>query len=129
MNKTKWPYGLNCTPILRWIRWPFQSSRALIGLLLGLVATPSLAQPYGLNQRLPIGPFLDNAIPSQPQSASWSAVVAFPSVTFRRPVYLAEPNPPAANAVIRVGNSRHGPGNGLPPVRRRPAARIGWVMV
>jgi uncharacterized repeat protein (TIGR03806 family) len=61
-------------------------------LLFGLLGTVVSAQPYGFDQRVAVGPFLNNTLPRKEQSATWSAVVAFPNLTFNNPTYLvAEP--------------------------------------
>jgi uncharacterized repeat protein (TIGR03806 family) len=54
----------------------------LLGISLGA------AQPYGLESRQPVGPFLDNALPAREQSAAWALVEAFPNLTFNNPVCL-----------------------------------------
>ena len=48
------------------------------------------AQPYGLDSRPAVGPFLDNVMPeSAPTiSGNWSAVVAFTNLTFTNSIGL-----------------------------------------
>jgi len=51
-------------------------------------------QPYGLPSRPPIGPYLNNILPSGAPVAEkeWQTVKAFPSLTFATPTFLiAEP--------------------------------------
>ena len=65
--------------------------RALLlgAVLLGLPLS-ARAQPYGLTSRPVVGPFLNGAVPeSAPTlSGNWSAVVAFPNLTFLNAVGL-----------------------------------------
>ena len=48
------------------------------------LADSALAQPYGLTSRPSVGQFLDNVMPESAPvlSGNWSAVVAFPNLTF-----------------------------------------------
>ncbi len=64
-------------------------------LVLGMFlasATVCPAQSYGLDNREPIGPLLNNALPGLPpdlvSSGSWTTVPAFPNLTFPNPVVL-----------------------------------------
>lgn len=56
-----------------------------------LLAVPAvLGQPYGLDSRPLVGPFLNQALPDKAPSVSggWSAVPAFPNITFIHPLGL-----------------------------------------
>lgn len=54
---------------------------AVAALVLG--GLTAFAQPYGLDQRPVVGPFLDGALPSTRQtSTDWQVVEAFPNLTF-----------------------------------------------
>ncbi len=51
-------------------------------------------RPYGIDQRVPIGPFVDGHLPAKAivQTGKWAAVEAFPKLTFDDPtVFVAEP--------------------------------------
>src|SRR5438477_9116880 len=52
------------------------------------------AKPYGLDTRQPVGPFLNNIMPTTTPgvSGTWKTVKAFPNLSFQDPTYLcAEP--------------------------------------
>ena len=48
------------------------------------------ATPYGIDTRVPIGPFLDNKLPSAAPGSggAWKTVKAFPNLSFDDPVFL-----------------------------------------
>lgn len=56
----------------------------------GLLAPLARAQPYGLTERRPIGPYLDGRLPPTAPSAAtgWTVVPAFPNLTFKDPTFL-----------------------------------------
>ena len=58
--------------------------------LVWLYARGGNAQPYGLEARPPVGPFLNGAMPeiAPTLSGNWSAVVAFTNLTFLNAVGL-----------------------------------------
>jgi len=67
-------------------------ARAIGGvLLLFLGLLSAVAQPYGLNSRSPIGPFLNNVMPETAPAVStnWSLIPAFPNLLFTNAVGLA----------------------------------------
>src|SRR5690242_13972147 len=63
---------------------------AVIFALLGMVVTSVLAQPYGLDQPQPIGPYLNNVFPptAPSSSASWNVEIAFTNAIFDQPMFL-----------------------------------------
>lgn len=67
-----------------------QCQAFLVLALLGSFIFSSQAQPYGLDSRPPVGPFLNNAMPPVAPSISgnWSAVVAFTNLLFTNSVGL-----------------------------------------
>ena len=74
----------------------------IAGLLLGwLVPLATQAQPYGLDARPAFGAFNAGKLPSESPtfSGSWSAVVAFPNLTFLNPMGLL-PMPGTSNQVV-----------------------------
>ena len=77
----------------------------LVCLWLGLVAVNWFAleaQPYGLDSRAPIGPFLNHVLPKARgvEIGGWTAVEAFPNVTFDDPVCIT-PEPGSNRLFIR----------------------------
>lgn len=52
------------------------------------LAGDASAQSYGLTARPNVGPYLDGVMPVQPPAigTNWSAVVAFPNLTFLNPL-------------------------------------------
>src|SRR5690349_16756544 len=61
---------------------------AVSGLL--MAAHLAVAQPYGLDQPQPIGPYLNNIFPTMApsSSASWNVEIAFTNATFDQPMFL-----------------------------------------
>jgi len=57
------------------------------------IVFPAPAQPYGMDQRPVVGPFLNSAFPPKEQvTTSWQTVEAFPGLTFDNPTCItAEP--------------------------------------
>ena len=50
---------------------------------------PAAAQPYGLDTRTSVRPFLNDRMPpDQPEAGKWVVVPAFPNLTFQNPVGL-----------------------------------------
>jgi len=70
----------------------------------------AVAQPYGLEQRPPFGAFVEGRLPEAAPvfSGNWSAVVAFPNLTFLNPMGLV-PMPGTSNLVVweREGRIYH----------------------
>ena len=68
------------------------------------VAPLGRAQPYGLVSRPPIGPYLNNILPSGTPVAAgaWQTVKAFPNLTFATPTFLVAE--PASNRLIVGGD-------------------------
>src|SRR5262245_36883799 len=67
----------------------FPSTGLICALALVLAAAaPVLGQPYGLDSRPSVGPFLNQTLPEEAPSVSggWSAVPAFPNITFIHPL-------------------------------------------
>ena len=65
--------------------------RCIIGLSMVLLAASlRAAQPYGLNERAPIGAFLDGRLPSSVlvQTGKWAVVDAFTNLSFDDPTML-----------------------------------------
>lgn len=85
-----------------------RSISLILVLALAAVSTRSEAQPYGLNARVPIGPFLDGTLPTRtpkrPEDVSWMTVDAFPNIALPNTLVIAS-NP--ADNRIYVG-SRQG---------------------
>ena len=54
------------------------------------LSAPAWAQAYGLTERQPMGPFLNNRFPTTAPNATtgWSTVPAFPNLTFNNPTHL-----------------------------------------
>lgn len=81
-------------------------------LLLAAAAPAAGAQPYGLDSRPAFGAFLGGRMPaSSPAfSGDWSAVVAFPNLTFLNPMGLV-PMPGTSNLIVweREGRIYHFP--------------------
>src|SRR6266542_949076 len=70
-------------------RW--DSARGALNAVLAILVFTVfsvVAQPYGLEQRSPIGPFLNNVLPPIEQASALAAVVAFPNLTFDNAVGL-----------------------------------------
>lgn len=74
-------------------------------LLVVAAAAPLRAQPYGLTNRPVVGAFLNHQLPpAEVSPAGWSAVVAFPNVTFDDPVVITpEPNSSRLHICERQG--------------------------
>jgi uncharacterized repeat protein (TIGR03806 family) len=74
---------------------PWQNTKlrfkpVLLGLALLSFARVATAQPYGLAQPQPIGPYLNNVFPATAPnvSASWTVEVAFTNLTVDQPMFL-----------------------------------------
>src|SRR6476646_7663552 len=66
-------------------------SRLLLGFLALLInASVVFAQPYGLDQPQPIGPYLNNAFPpvAPSASASWNVEIAFTNISIDQPMFM-----------------------------------------
>src|SRR5204863_1303608 len=86
----------------------FSNRLVLCTLLCGIWTAQ--AQPYGLNARPSFSAFLGGKMPNEAPtlSGSWSAVVAFPNLTFLNPMGLL-PMPGTQNLVVweREGRIYH----------------------
>jgi glucose/arabinose dehydrogenase/regulation of enolase protein 1 (concanavalin A-like superfamily) len=73
----------------------------LAALLTLLHVPPLIAQPHGLDSRPAFGAFLDGRVPEAAPvfSGDWSAVIAFPNITFLNPMGLL-PMPGSSNLVV-----------------------------
>ena len=85
--------------------------KRIAAICAGLVlVSHAFAQPYGLNTRPPIAPFLNSNVPpaAPPLSTNWSTVVAFPNLLFTNAVGLA-PMPGTNRLVVweREGRIYH----------------------
>lgn len=95
----------SCAPSLsRWLR------RLALLMAMLMPGISVFAQPYGLDQRPGFGAFVDGRLPeaSPVFSGNWSAVVAFPNLTFLNPMGLL-PMPGTSNLVVweREGRIYH----------------------
>lgn len=65
--------------------------KRIVALGLFVLIHAAFAQPYGLNTRPSVGPFLNNTVPPAAPvlSSNWSTVVAFPNLLFTNAVGLA----------------------------------------
>ncbi|MDB6123106.1 MAG: Laminin sub domain 2 [Pedosphaera sp.] len=80
---------------------------AIIACILVLSAMNGLfAQPYGLDQTQPIGPYLNNVFPptAPASSASWNVEIAFTNATFDQPIFMLPY--PGTNRLVMI----HKPG-------------------
>jgi glucose/arabinose dehydrogenase/mono/diheme cytochrome c family protein len=66
----------------------FRQAIALLGLLIVACCCPAIGQTYGLSQRPTVGPYYDGTFPTTTPAVAtdWSAVVAFPNLTFSNPL-------------------------------------------
>src|SRR5687767_11110025 len=62
----------------------------LLVAVIGMLPWTSLAQSYGLDSRSTLGPYLNGRLPTRNPLAAggWTAVNAFPNLTFEDPVFL-----------------------------------------
>jgi len=61
-----------------------------VAAVLGCASQLAFAQPYGLDQPQPVGPYLNNIFPTTApsSSASWNVEIAFTNATFDQPMFL-----------------------------------------
>ncbi len=74
--------------------------RFLVGILTlcAFLPIPARAQPFGLDHRATVGPFLDHRLPSSGPSPGWTPVIAFPGLLFTNAVGLV-PVPGTTNVL------------------------------
>ncbi|MES2476564.1 MAG: Ig-like domain-containing protein [Verrucomicrobiota bacterium] len=68
----------------------FRSLLISATLLATLAGFRAMAQPYGLESRPVVGPYLDGVLPPEPPTLAtdWTTVVAFPNLAFQNPLGL-----------------------------------------
>lgn len=78
----------------------------LAAILLGIPQSATRAQPYGLDIRSPVQPFLNNRLPpDQPDAGKYAVVPAFPNLGFQNPVGLI-PEPGSTRLCVLTREGR-----------------------